>query len=116
MLVAPMFALMAATSAAAAVSSDEVPSSAWASVAVQERDDEGRERTVTGTVETIHEREDGRIGVAILPYAQMYVLHKSHPRFEELTALLKEAHTSKRKVRCTFRSYSGRIVTVEWAE
>jgi hypothetical protein len=78
--------------------------------------DEGAPTTVTGRVESVRAESDGRVPVAVRPYAQMYFLHRSEPGFEELLRLLNDAHSSQRAVRCTFRRYSGRIVAVEWAD
>jgi hypothetical protein len=78
--------------------------------------DEGPPTTVTGRVESVRGEEDGRVPVAVRPYAPLYFLHRSEPRFEELLRLLKDAQSEKRPVRCTFRRYSGRIVAVEWAK
>ncbi|MET0555378.1 MAG: S41 family peptidase [Vicinamibacteria bacterium] len=72
--------------------------------------------TITGRVESIRAEEDGRVPVAVMPYAQMYFLYRSDPRFDESLQLLKDAQSSRRPVRCTFRRFSGRIVAVEWAE
>jgi hypothetical protein len=79
-------------------------------------DDEGPQTTITGRVESIRAEQDGRVPVSVMPYAQMYFLYRSEPRFDELLQLLKDAQSGRRPVKCTFRRYSGRIVTVEWAD
>jgi hypothetical protein len=79
-------------------------------------DDEGPQTTITGRVESIRAEEDGRVPVSVMPYAQMYFLYRSEPRFDELLQLLKDAQSGRRPVKCTFRRYSGRIVAVEWAD
>jgi hypothetical protein len=78
--------------------------------------DEGSATSITGRVERVGAESDGRVPVAILPYAQMYFLHRSDPGFDALLPLLKDALSSQRAVRCTFRRFSGRIVSVEWAD
>jgi hypothetical protein len=85
-------------------------------VTVAPADDEGTPTTVTGRVESVRAEKEGRVPVSVRPYAQMYFLHRSHPQFDELLQALKDAQSSQRTVRCTFHRYSGRIVTVEWAE
>jgi hypothetical protein len=76
---------------------------------------EGRATTILGKVEYLRAESEGRIQVAISPYAQLFFVARADPDFEKWVALLKEAKDRRQRVKCTVRRYSGRIehVTVE---
>src|SRR5512134_2356659 len=74
---------------------------------VSGEDDEGPPTTVSDQVERVAAGSGDRIAVAVRRHAQMYFLFRTHAQFEELLRRLKEAEASERRVRCTFRRYSG---------
>lgn len=81
-----------------------------------DRSKEGPESTVTEYVERMGPESEGRVPVAVRMHAQMYYLYRADPGFVESLRLLRDAESSKRVVRITFRSYSGRIVAVASAD
>lgn len=73
--------------------------------------EEGQNTVRMGQVESLKESE-GKVSVAVAPFAQMFYLHRSDPNFEEYLGLLNEAMKTKRPVWCSIRASSGRIVKV----
>ncbi len=74
-------------------------------------DEEGQNTVRSGQVEWLKESE-GKVSVAVAPFAQMFYLHRSDPNFEENLGLLNEALKTKRPVWCSIRAASGRILKV----
>ena len=72
---------------------------------------EGQNTVRMGQVESLKESE-GKVSVAVAPFAQIFYLYRSDPNFEEYLGLLNEAMKTKRPVWCSIRASSGRIVKV----
>lgn len=73
---------------------------------------EGRPMVISGEVEYLLDESEGRIKVAIAPYAQLFFVARSDQNFEKWLTLLKEAKDRKQRVKCTVRTFSGRIEQV----
>ena len=70
---------------------------------------EGRSTVVSGKVEYLTDESEGKIKVAIAPYAQLFFIARSDQNFEKWLTLLKQAKDRQDNVKCTVRAYSGRI-------
>lgn len=79
----------------------------------QAADDEGPIKTRSGVVQSFMKESDGKIGIGLRHFEQMFFLYKSEPHFEEWRQVLAEALEKKQDVTCNVREYSGRIVSVE---
>jgi hypothetical protein len=75
-------------------------------------DVEGPIRIVFQSVNQILDESEGRVPVGLHLQAQMYYLHRDNPEFEKYLNFIQEAAKSKRPLRVSFRTYSGRIIGV----
>lgn len=76
------------------------------------QDEEGPEQIVSDIVEQVSVDRSGTLRVGVRKHAQLYFMDRADPKFDDALRRLQDAHASKRTVRITFRSYSGRILNV----
>jgi hypothetical protein len=81
-------------------------------IAAQESDEEAKTKIVAGSVDQLIESDD-KVKVAVSPFAQMFFLQRSNPKFKEYLNLLKFSFEAKNSVRCVVSSNGGEILEVK---
>jgi hypothetical protein len=81
-------------------------------IVTQASDDEEKTKIVAGSVDQLIESDD-KVKVAISPYAQMFFLQRSDPKFKEYFNLLNFSFKAGNTVRCVVSSDSGEILEVK---
>jgi hypothetical protein len=80
-------------------------------IVTQESDEERKTKIVAGSVEQLIEGDD-KVKVAVSPFAQMFFLQRSNPKFKEYLGKLKFSSEAGNSVRCVVDSYNGEILEV----